>query len=208
DDADEADWIARTVRGLLESDASRSPRDFVVLYRTNAQSRVLEEAFRHQGIAYRIVGGQRFYERREVKDILAYLRLIANFADDDAFLRVANVPRRGIGDTSLARLAETARRQGLSLLGAAKGAEENPEIRGAAATSLPELADLLERYGALADGGVAIDDLLRRLIDEIGYYEMLRGEGPEGEERIENVEELLRGAADLELRMREGDTDL
>jgi DNA helicase II / ATP-dependent DNA helicase PcrA len=81
----------------------------VVLYRTNAQSRALEEALPARGLPYRIVGGQRFYERREVKDVLAYLRLVANPADDEAFLRIANVPRRGIGDTSMARLAEWAR---------------------------------------------------------------------------------------------------
>src|SRR5690606_39079383 len=78
DEADEADWIATRVREILGAEPERTPRDFVVLYRTNAQSRALEEAFRREGIAYRIVGGQRFYERREVKDALAYLRLVAN----------------------------------------------------------------------------------------------------------------------------------
>src|SRR5690606_11968172 len=88
DEVDEADWIATEVATRLASESARTPRDFVVLYRTNAQSRALEEAFRREGIPYRIVGGQRFYERREVKDVLAYLRLIANPADDEAFLRV------------------------------------------------------------------------------------------------------------------------
>ena len=208
DEADEAEWIATQVRWGLERHEDRTPRDFVVLYRTNSQSRALEEAFRREGIAYRIVGGQRFYERREVKDVLAYLRLIANPADDEAFLRIANVPRRGIGDTSLARLGEAARADRVPLLLAAESAESNPEIRGAAARSLPALSALIQKYSAIAGLNVPLDSLLRQLIEEIRLYDALREEGPEGDERIANVEELLTGAADLEVRLKDDDAEL
>ncbi|MEX2584418.1 MAG: UvrD-helicase domain-containing protein [Gemmatimonadota bacterium] len=208
DEVDEADWIVDRVREVLEREPERTPRDFVVLYRTNAQSRALEEAFRREGIAYRIVGGQRFYERREVKDVLAYLRLIANPADDEAFLRIANVPKRGIGDTSLGRLAGEGRRRRAPLSELAVGAAENPEIRGSAARALPEVAGLLADYSARASGGVPVEELLRELVEEIDLYASLRQEGPEGEDRIANVEELLAGAAELEARLRDGDPAL
>ncbi|MQA88928.1 MAG: AAA family ATPase [Gemmatimonas sp.] len=208
DEADEAQWIGGQVRSILEGKPERTPRDFVVLYRTNAQSRALEEAFRREGIAYRVVGGQRFYERREVKDVLAYLRLIANPADDDAFRRIANVPRRGIGDTTLTRLAEQARSDGVPLLEAARNADANPNLRAAASRALPALADLLGEYADLADSGLALDQLLRRLIEATSLYQALRAEGPEGEDRVANVEELLAGAADLEIRFNEGDPTL
>lgn len=208
DEADEAAWIAGEVRSRLAREPERTPRDFVVLYRTNAQSRALEEAFRHEGIPYRVVGGQRFYERREVKDMLAYLRLIANPRDDDAFLRIANVPRRGIGDTTVTRLAEWAKAQGVSLLEAAAMAEAIPEIRGAAVAALPALAELIRKYAALAGIELPLDELLRRLVAEIGMYDALREEGPEGEDRVSNVEELVAGAAELENRLRSGDTEV
>ncbi len=208
DEADEAEWIAAQVQATLGDDAERSPRDFVVLYRTNAQSRALEEAFRLRGIPYRIVGGQRFYERREVKDVLGYLRLIANPADDEAFLRIANVPRRGIGDTSLARLAERAREERTPMLQQAARAGELREIRGAASRSLPALAATIEKYSALAGLDLSLEELLRQLLEEIGFHEALRAEGPEGEDRIDNVEELLASAADLEARLQSGDPAL
>src|SRR6059036_1190966 len=100
-----------------------------ILYRTNAQSRPLEEAFRFRGIPYRLVGAVSFYERREVKDVLAYLRLIANPADDQAFARVVNVPRRGIGDASFTLLVRFATQWGQPLLEAARAADRIPDLR-------------------------------------------------------------------------------
>ncbi|CAN5727490.1 MAG: UvrD-helicase domain-containing protein [Gemmatimonadetes bacterium] len=208
DEADEAEWIVAEIRARMQDDAELSPRDFVVLYRTNAQSRAMEEALLREGLPYRVVGGIRFYERREVKDVLAYLRLVANPADDEGFLRVVNVPRRGIGDASVARLAEWASREGLSLLAAAARTAEIPEIRGPAARALPELAELIQKHAALADRGVALDEILRTLVEEVGLIEMLQEEGPEGADRIANVEELIAGAADLQARLDEGDPDL
>jgi DNA helicase II / ATP-dependent DNA helicase PcrA len=205
DEADEAEWIAGEVRSRLSAEPTRTPRDFVVLYRTNAQSRALEEAFRREAIPYRIVGGQRFYERREVKDALAYLRLVANPADDEAFLRIANVPRRGVGDTTIARLVAWARDRGMPLLQAAGQAESVPQVKGAAATGLLQLASMIYEFRGLADGEIPLDELFRDLVEAAGLIAALRAEGPEGEDRIANLEELLASASDLRTRLAEGD---
>jgi DNA helicase-2/ATP-dependent DNA helicase PcrA len=208
DEVDEAEWIVTEVRARLGSDTGRTPRDFVVLYRTNAQSRALEEAFRREGIPYRIVGGQRFYERREVKDVLAYLRLIANPADDEAFLRIVNVPRRGIGDASIVRLGEYARASGLPLLAAAETASGVPDLRGGAPRALERFAALVRKFALIADSGARLDDLLRQIVDETGFEKALADEGPDGEDRIANVEELIASASELQARAESGDPDL
>jgi DNA helicase-2/ATP-dependent DNA helicase PcrA len=208
DESDESEWIADEVRARQSDDPQLSLRDFVVLYRTNAQSRAMEEALRRRGIAYRVVGGTRFYERREVRDALAYLRLVANPGADESFLRIVNVPRRGIGDASVARLAEHAGRAGISLLAAAEQAGQVDGIRGAAAKALPELASLVRKHAALADLGMPIPDLMRELVKESGLVQALKDEGPDGEDRIANLEELIAGAADLQRRLDEEDPEL
>src|SRR5438132_53163 len=165
-----------------------------ILYRTNAQSRPLEEAFRFRGIPYRLVGAVSFYERREVKDVLAYLRLVANPADDQAFLRVVNVPRRGIGDASLAPLVRAATQWRQSLLQTAGAAGRIPDLRPNVRDAFLGLAHLLEdlraRYGQ-ADPATALE----QAIAAVGYPQYLAEEGPEGIERLENVQELIAGAA-------------
>src|SRR5207247_451366 len=130
DGRDEAEWLAaELVRRSAEADVPYE--GMAILYRTNAQSRPLEEAFRFRGIPYRLVGAVSFYERREVKDVLAYLRLIANPADDEAFARIVNVPRRGIGDASFAQLLKAAAQWGggQPLLAAARAADRIPDLR-------------------------------------------------------------------------------
>jgi DNA helicase-2/ATP-dependent DNA helicase PcrA len=216
DEADEAEWIVAETVARMGDNPELGPRQFVVLYRTNAQSRPLEEALIREGLPYRIVGGTRFYERREVKDAMAYLRLVANPTADEAFLRIVNVPKRGIGDTSVARLAEWASTQPsrrnnesrMPLLEAAALAEGVPGLRGAAVTALSDLAGLVQKHAALAERGVALDELLRELVRESGLVESLREEGPEGDDRIANLDELVAGAADIESRLAEGDPEL
>jgi ATP-dependent DNA helicase UvrD/PcrA len=193
DERDEAEWVA----GELASQAEHSDLPYeamAVLYRTNAQSRPLEEAFRMHGVPYRLVGAVSFYERREVKDLLAYLRLIANPADDQAFSRVANVPRRGIGDTSLTLLAETARRWGKPLLEAARAADRVEGLRPGLRETLRNFASLVDRLRdavGTADPATALETVILR----IGYDPWLAEEGVEGVERLENVRELVAGAA-------------
>lgn len=193
DERDEAEWVARELLrrrqdGMLGSEAA-------VLYRTNAQSRALEDAFRRAGLPYRIVGAISFYERREVKDLLAYLRLIANPRDDEAFLRAIPIPRRGIGDSSLTALAEQARLWGFSLLEtAARGnmlADFRPNVRAALSAFAGLIRDLTDRVG---ESPPAV--IMEEICKSIGYRQVLAEEGPEGIERWENVAELIAGAAD------------
>jgi DNA helicase II / ATP-dependent DNA helicase PcrA len=209
DEQDEAQWVAEEIRGRMADDARLTLRHFVVLYRTNSQSRAMEEALRREGMPYRVIGGTRFYERREVKDALAYLRLVANPAADEAFLRIVNVPRRGIGDATVARLAEHAARRGIPLLAAAAEAGSVDGVRGGAGKALPELAGLIRKFAALATaGGISLDALLRELLQESGLVEALKAEGAEGKDRIENLDELLTGAAEIQRRLDEGDPEL
>src|SRR5439155_11271640 len=128
DERDEADWLAGELsRRAADGDAAYE--GMAVLYRTNAQSRPLEEAFRFRGIPYRLVGAVSFYERREVKDVLAYLRLIANPADDEAFARIVHVPRRGLGDGSLTLLVRSATQCGKRILAGDRAAERILDVR-------------------------------------------------------------------------------
>jgi DNA helicase II / ATP-dependent DNA helicase PcrA len=199
DERDEADWIGSEIEGRMLRAPGAKLRDFVVLYRTNAQSRALEEAFRRRDLPYQIIGGTRFYERREIMDVMAYLRLISNPRDAGAFDRVINYPRRGIGDTSRARLLEWASTQGLTPLEAALRADECPDLRGPAAAAFVAFAGMIQRYTALA-AHIGVGELVSKLVAEIGIIDALRDEGPEGGDRIENVNELVAGASDFDVR--------
>jgi DNA helicase II / ATP-dependent DNA helicase PcrA len=205
DERDEADWIGSEIEARIRR-AGTSYRDFVVLYRTNSQSRALEEAFRRRDVPYQIVGGTRFYERREIMDAMAYLRLISNPRDAGAFDRILNYPRRGIGDTSRTHLLTWAAERRLTPLEAAARADECPQLRGAAATAFVEFAGMIQRYKTLA-AHTGVGELLEKLIAEIGMVDALREEGPEGADRIENVNELIAGAADFDTREAEYDED-
>src|SRR5438093_11114671 len=193
DERDEAQWLAAELaRIAAETDVPYE--GMAVLYRTNAQSRPLEEAFRHRGVPYRLVGAVSFYERREVKDLLAYLRLIVNPADDEAFLRVVNVPRRGIGDASLSQLGRAAAGWQKPLLEAARRASSVNDLRPNVREALASVAALLDRLREAvgqADPATALETILATT----GYEQYLAEEGAEGMERIENVRELVAGAA-------------
>src|SRR5205809_841064 len=193
DERDEAEWLANEfARRAAEGDIGYE--GMAILYRTNAQSRPLEEAFRFRGIPYRLIGAISFYERREVKDLLAYLRLIANPADDEAFLRVVNVPRRGIGDASLAVLGRAAAGWQKPLLEAARRAGSVNDLRPNVREALSGVAALLDRLREAvgqADPATALETILATT----AYEQYLAEEGAEGMERIENVRELIAGAA-------------
>ncbi len=193
DERDEAEWLVGEIaRRAAEGDTPYEA--MAILYRTNAQSRPLEEAFRFRGIPYRLVGAVSFYERREVKDVLAYLRLIANPADDEAFARIVNVPRRGIGDASFTQLVRSATQWGKPLLEAARAAERIPELRPNvrdAFAGLVRAIDALRARHGRADPATALE----QAIAAVGYAQYLAEEGPEGIERLDNVQELIAGAA-------------
>ena len=197
DERDEADWVAEQIaaRRSAAFGARAMLRDFAILYRTNAQSRALEEAMRKRGTPYRLVGAVRFYDRREIRDLMSYLKLIANAADDEAFRRAVAVPRRGLGETTVNALGDAARQAGLSLLAAAARPDLVPGLRPAARTALADFAALVARLRERAREA-AVDELLRELIDAIRYGDYLKAEGPESAERLENVRELITGAAE------------
>ena len=194
DERDEAEWLAaELVRRAAETDVPHE--GMAILYRTNAQSRALEETFRRRGIPYRLVGAVSFYERREVKDLLAYLRLVANPADDEAFLRVVNVPRRGIGEASLAQLIRTAAQWGKPLLAVVATAERVPDLRPNVRQAFAGVARLVEEVRARF-GEADPATVLEAVIDVVGYEQYLAEEGAEGIERLDNVRELVAGAAE------------
>jgi DNA helicase-2/ATP-dependent DNA helicase PcrA len=185
----EAEAIVRRVKNATDIRA-RSYRDFAVLYRTNAQSRAIEEVFVHYGIPYRIVGGVRFYDRKEVKDVLAYLRLIYQPEDIASFERIVNVPARGIGAKSLLSFHEWRRAHGYNLENGLARAGDCADITPKARSGFFELGDIITSFKAQADEllpATLLDGLLRRL----DYLHYLQDGTPQGEARIENVKELL-----------------
>src|SRR3989441_764606 len=193
DERDEAEWLAGEL-GRRATDGDVAYEGMAVLYRTNAQSRPLEEAFRFRGIPYRLGGALGFFERRGVRDVLAHLRPIAKPAGDEALARLVNVPRRGIGDASFTQLVRTATQWGKPLLDAARAAERIPDLRPNVRAAFAGVAGLIDELRArLAEADPAT--ALEQTVAAAGYAQYLADEGPEGVERIENVQELIAGAA-------------
>jgi DNA helicase-2/ATP-dependent DNA helicase PcrA len=193
DERDEAEWIARELSRRAAHGTAHA--ECAVLYRTNAQSRALEEAMRRAGLPYQIVGAISFYDRREVKDLLAYLRLVANPSDDEAFIRAITIPRRGIGDVALATLAEQARAWQLSLLAAAARADTIATLRPNLKIAFKSFADLLAGL-QLRSGESAPVMVMEDVVQAIQLEAVLAAEGIEGIERWENVRELIAAAAE------------
>lgn len=196
DENDEAGWIVDEIETRMRETPGLSYSSTAVLYRTNAQARALEDGFRRAGVPYQVVGSVRFYERREIQDVLGYLRLISNPRDEVAFSRVVNYPRRGIGLTSQQHLARWAVEQGLPLLEAAQRADEVPSIRAAGARGLMRFAELIQRFSVRATQA-RVGELLEELIEDLDLVRHLYEEGPEGEDRARNVTELIAGAIDF-----------
>jgi DNA helicase-2/ATP-dependent DNA helicase PcrA len=202
DERDEARWMVEEIEARRADDPSVPYRDFSILYRTNAQSRALEDAFRRRGVPYQIVGGVRFYERREIQDVLAYLRLISNPRDAAAFQRIVNVPRRGIGGTSQQRLLGWCAEAGVAPLEATERLDEVPDLPRGATRSLEAFGALIRRFSVRATQ-VSVGTLLEELLEELDFLAQLRAEGPEGEDRAENVKELVAGALDFDAELEE-----
>lgn len=201
DENDEAAVVVDEIaKRYEEGPALHNYRDFAILYRTNAQSRALEDAFRRKGVPYQIVGGVRFYERREIQDVMGYLRLLSNPLDEDAFHRVVNYPRRGIGGTSVKRLQEAASAEGLGLLDAAARATSLPGMPTGGARALEAFAHLVSTWSARA-ATLRVGTLLEELVEELDLVRHLEDEGPEGEDRIDNVRELIAGALDFDAEL-------
>lgn len=185
----EAQFVAGKIKELVES-GKRQLSDFAILYRTNAQSRVVEEVLMKSNIDYTIVGGIKFYDRKEIKDILAYLRLIANPDDDISLLRVINVPKRGIGSTSMDKIARYAQENDLSLFQALEEADFiglSPKITKA----VLEFRDLIKGYTQMQEY-LSVTELVEEVLDKSGYRDMLKAEKTlDAQSRLENIDEFL-----------------
>ncbi|MDQ3916215.1 MAG: UvrD-helicase domain-containing protein [Actinomycetota bacterium] len=194
---DEGLWVAREVARL--KDHGYALADVAVFYRTNAQSRVLEEMFSKEEIAYRVVGGVRFYERKEVKDLLAWLRASMNPSDAVSVARAAQAPRRGIGDTTLARVTAFAQSQAISLGEAFDRAEEVPGLNKRAVGGVLEAARLFERIRTTAESGTPVADVVETAWDVTGYMDELKSERTfESLSRQENLRELAGVAKEFD----------
>ena len=189
DERDEARLVVRGLRELLSQDRSLS--DVAVFYRTHAQSRVIEEALRGANLGYRIVGGMRFYDRAEVKDLLAYLRVMTNPADDMSLLRIINTPARGIGKTTITRLLDQASEQGTGLFDLLdQGAFS--QIGNAARKRLAGFHGLMMALCDVAGSGAPLGEIGAEVVNHSGYAEMLRhDDSPESDARFQNVQELV-----------------
>jgi DNA helicase-2/ATP-dependent DNA helicase PcrA len=195
DDRDEAEWVVDEITARMSTE-NRSARNFAVLYRTNSQSRAFEDALRKQAMPYRLVGAVRFYDRREIRDLMAYLKLIANPADNEAFRRAVSVPKRGLGDTTIEALAGIAKGTRMPMLEVAARPDLLAVLRPPARTGLAGFAQLIARFREAAKSS-SVDELLRDLVSAIKYVDYLQSEGPEqARDRIENVSALIDGAAE------------
>ncbi len=205
DEYEEARFIAEEIDRLTDAARAR-PQDVAVFYRTNAQSRALEEIMIRVGLPYRVVGAVRFYERREVRDALAYLRAIANPDDDVSLRRILNVPRRGIGDKAESELAAFAARNGVSFDKACARADEIATLAARSRKAVSGFHALMTDLRELADGGASPAALLAEALDRSGYLrELQESDDPQDESRVENLGELESVASDYEAMAEDPD---
>lgn len=193
DDSDEANFIAQTIKAEADDDFNQ----YAILYRTNAQSRAIEEACMANGIPYRVYGGMKFYDRQEIKDAIAYLKLIYNPNDSQSFKRIVNVPKRAIGETSVANLQKFADAHDISMMEAIDIIDES-ELNTKTQTKFKEFKELIGKFQkAYSDYNIA--EFLGLVLEKTGYIRMLQAENtPEDEARIENLRELINVATEFE----------
>ena len=199
---DEAEFVASDIKERVRN--GNSYHDFAVLYRTNAQSRLFEEMFVSRSIPYKIIGGINFYGRKEIKDILAYLKTIDNGQDDLAVKRIINIPKRGIGLTTIGRIQESATEREIGFYEALGGLDLIPGI-GRSATKLESFVALIEYFKGRV-GKITLSELANEILEMTAYIETLEAEGTEeAEARIENVNEFLSKVADYEEECQDQD---
>lgn len=186
----EAQFVVGKMRELMRQDPTRTLGDFAILYRTNAQSRVIEEMLLMSNINYTIVGGTKFYDRKEIKDILAYLRLIANPDDDISLQRIVNVPKRGIGATTVDKIANYATQHDISIY-TALAEVDLIGVSGRATSQLKEFRALIEGYVQMQEY-ISVTELVEEVLEKSGYREMLKADKTiESQSRLENIDEFL-----------------
>jgi DNA helicase-2/ATP-dependent DNA helicase PcrA len=202
DEHDEANFVVRETMRLVESDGQRFS-DVAVFYRTNAQSRVIEEQLVRAGVPYRVVGGVKFYDRREVKDLLAYLRALVNPDDEVSWRRVVNTPKRGVGETSVNRVGAYAQGAGLTFREALRDAAA-AGVTGKALGGIGELLELMDTFEYASESGVA--PTVEAVLDETGYIAELEAEHTiEAQGRIENLQELVGVCREFDEALEAGD---
>jgi DNA helicase-2/ATP-dependent DNA helicase PcrA len=199
DEGDEATFVARTMQSV-QRESHAMWKEMAAFYRTNAQSRVLEEAFMRFGIPYKVIGGTRFYDRREIKDAMAYLRAVVNPADEVSIKRVLNVPKRGVGESSVGKLDAFAKADGITFADAMRHAQE-AGLTGPAARGVESFVRLLDEMSVLADQeGTGPGDLLQAVMDGSGYLAELEAEmegSVEAAGRLENIGEMIGSAREF-----------
>jgi DNA helicase-2/ATP-dependent DNA helicase PcrA len=201
---DEAAFVTEEVDRLTDA-GDATPGEVAVFYRTNAQSRVFEEVFIRAGLPYRVVGGVRFYERREVRDLLAYLRLIANPADEISLRRIINVPRRGIGDRALEYVASLAARDRIGFAQALARPAEVPGLPTRSAHSIETFNEMIAEFRAAAEAGAPVGDIAEAVLDRTGYVTELEASTDlQDAGRIENVNELVSVAREFDKNIGAG----
>ncbi|MDX2085594.1 MAG: 3'-5' exonuclease [Candidatus Melainabacteria bacterium] len=205
DDREEAAWIVEQLVQVSRSGAYK-PGDCCLLYRTNVQSRLLEEVLMSRGLPYTMIGGLKFYERREIKDVLAYLTVIFNEQDAFSVKRILNVPKRGIGKTTVEKLEQVAQQQGISFYQALRLPDAAGVSAGKTRQALGEFVTVLEALKEDAETIRRVDGLMEQILKRTGYNEALMLEDPtDSEGRLANVEELLNVAKQFHLEQPEGD---
>ena len=193
DEADEANFIASRIKQDSGGDYNR----FAILYRTNSQSRALEEACMAAGLPYKIYGGLKFYDRKEVKDIIAYLKLIYNTDDSQSFRRIVNVPKRAIGDTTVKNLSDFADKEDISLFAACQRIEDAVEIPPRTRSKLKDFSELILKF-VNANDSYSLQDFVTLVIEKTGYLAELQSQNtPESEADIENLQELVNVAGEF-----------
>lgn len=199
---DEAMFVAREIK-RKKSEGDRPYKDFAVLYRINAQSRVLEEMLRREGIPYKIIGGQRFYDRKEIKDLIAYLRVLQNPSDNISLKRIINVPKRGIGDSTLEKAETVANNTGRSIFGVIESAGEIGELQRAA-PRLEGFASMIKVLRLMKEN-ITVSELINEVIEQSGILRELEAEGTiEAQTRIENIKEMISDAMEFQEDEDEG----
>lgn len=197
---DEAEFVAGEIR-TLQKDGISQPGETAIFYRTNAQSRVFEEVFMRQGLPYKVVGGLRFYERKEVKDLLAYLRVLANVEDEVSLRRIINVPKRGIGDRAIEIVEQMAASRGISFFQALGAALESDEMPKRTAASMRDFVSMITALNTLVEAKTKPSVVIEAILEQSGLLAELEGsKDPQDEVRVENLKEFVAVAMEYEER--------
>ncbi len=204
---DEASFIAGEAEALRARSGYRLG-DMAVFYRTNAQSRAIEEVFIRTGIPYKVIGGTRFYERKEIKDALAYLRVVINPADEVSLRRIMNVPRRGIGDKAETAIDDYALQNGLSLFDSMFMVSSISGVQARTAKAITDFVELITNLRTLVEAGEGPSIILAAVLEQSGYLaELQRSDDPQDESRVENLAELESVAKEFEIEQAEADLE-